>query len=52
MSHDPYGDPTSGFLRNRPGFTDVDELSQVEAEVTTLRLAQLRTMLDGLLHVG
>ncbi|MFR9802568.1 Fic/DOC family protein [Pseudonocardia sp. RS010] len=39
---DPYTDPCTGLLRNKLGITDADELDRVGAEVTALRLVQLR----------
>ncbi len=39
---DPYLDLEHGVLRNRLGITDPGELSRVEAELTALRLVELR----------
>ncbi|WFG47200.1 Fic family protein [Pseudonocardia alni] len=39
---DPYLDLATGVLRNRLGITDPDELGQAEAELTALRLIELR----------
>ncbi|WP_051581817.1 Fic/DOC family protein [Pseudonocardia acaciae] len=45
---DPYLDPTTGVLRNRLGITDPAELARAEAELTALRLVELRrTPLPG-----
>jgi cell filamentation protein len=41
-SQDPYTDPATGLLRNKLGITTAAELDRVEAEVTSLRLVQLR----------
>ncbi|WP_433799376.1 Fic/DOC family protein [Actinomycetospora sp. CA-084318] len=41
MSRDPYVNPRSGVLRNRLDITDADELVEVEAEVTALRITQV-----------
>ena len=39
---DPYLDLATGVLRNRLGITDPGELAQAEAELTALRLIELR----------
>lgn len=39
---DPYLDLDTGVLRNRLGITDPAELAQAEAELTALRLVELR----------
>jgi len=39
---DPYLDLDTGVLRNRLGITDPAELAQAEAELTALRLIELR----------
>lgn len=39
---DPYLDPATGLLRNRLGITDPAELARAEAELTALRLVELR----------
>uniref|UniRef100_UPI003F497525 Fic/DOC family protein n=1 Tax=Pseudonocardia sp. CA-138482 TaxID=3240023 RepID=UPI003F497525 len=39
---DPYLDLTTGVLRNRLGITDPAELAMAEAELTALRLVELR----------
>jgi cell filamentation protein len=39
---DPYRDLTTGVFHNRLGITDPSELARVEAELTTLRLIELR----------
>lgn len=39
---DPYLDPATGVLRNRLGITDPAELARAEAELTALRLVELR----------
>ncbi|SDH72590.1 Fic family protein [Pseudonocardia oroxyli] len=41
-SQDPYTDPATGLLRNKLSITSAAELDRVEAEVTSLRLVQLR----------
>lgn len=38
---DPYFDAEHGLLRNRLGIVDPEELEQVEAELTALRLVEL-----------
>lgn len=40
---DPYLDLDAGVLRNRLGITDAAELARAEAELTALRLIELRT---------
>lgn len=48
MSWDPYIDLETGVLRNRLGITDAVELAQVESELTSYRLIELRrTDLSG-----
>ena len=39
---DPYLDLDAGVLRNRLGITDAAELARAEAELTALRLIELR----------
>lgn len=39
---DPYRDLETGVLHNRLGITSVDELSRAEADLTALRLIELR----------
>lgn len=39
---DPYLDLATGVLRNRLGITDPDELARAEADLTALRLVELR----------
>lgn len=41
MATDPYVDPSTGTLRNRLGIAGADELAEIEAEISALRLAQL-----------
>ncbi len=41
MSWDPYLELRTGVLRNRLGITDADELTQVEADISSFRIAQL-----------
>lgn len=41
MTWDPYLDLEHGVLRNQLGITDADELRQVEAEFTAIRIAKL-----------
>lgn len=42
ISWDPYLDLDTGVLRNRLGITDPAELSRAEAELTALRMIELR----------
>ncbi len=41
MSWDPYLDLRTGVLHNRLGITDAGELAQVEADISSFRIAQL-----------
>jgi cell filamentation protein len=42
VSNDPYTDPTTGVLFNKLGIKDADRLAVAEANITAIRIAQLK----------